>query len=111
VHGAAVGEGRERGAGLEQERQGESVRARAEARCEEKRGATLAGAEVAAEECTAQARGRAGDFVEQVTGEARRVRNEDVRGEVVLGVEAARAEEVGVEVRGGARGRDGCGGF
>jgi hypothetical protein len=32
VHGAAVGEGRERGAGLEQERQGEGVRACAEAR-------------------------------------------------------------------------------
>jgi hypothetical protein len=72
-----------------------------------RRGAALA----RAEECIAQARGRAGDFVEQVTGEARRVRNEDARGEVVLGVEAARAEEVGVEVRGGARGRDGGGGF
>jgi hypothetical protein len=47
-----------------------------------RRGAPLARAELAAEERIAQARGRAGDFVGQVTGEARRVRNEDVRGEV-----------------------------
>jgi len=108
VHGAAVGEGREHGAGPEQERKGEAVRAHSEPRNEADSGAPLPRAEVGAEERISEAWRRAGYFVEQVAGQARGVRLEDVRGQVVRGVEEAGAEEVGVEVRGGERG-SGCG--
>jgi hypothetical protein len=104
MHGAAVGEGGEHGAGLEQEGQREGVRANPEAREEEEHVAQLALPDARAEERIGEPRGRDGDFVEQVAGEAWRVGREDVAGEVVRGVEVAGAEEVGVQAGGGERG-------
>jgi hypothetical protein len=89
VHGAAVGEGGEHGAFPEQEREGEAVRAYSEPLEEKDSGAPLPRAEVGAEERISEARRRAGYFVEQFVGEARWVRLEDVRGEMVRGAEEA----------------------
>lgn len=111
MQGAAMGEGGEHGAGLEQEGQREGVRSDAEARDEEERVAPLARSDMGAEECIGKARGRDGDFVEQVASEAGRVGRENVGCEVVGRVEVARAKEVGVEAGGGDRGRGVRGGF
>lgn len=111
MHGAAMGERGERGAGPQQERESEAVPAHSEPLTKEDSGAPLPRADVGAEERVGEARRRAADFVEQVAGEARRVAREDVRGQVVRRVEEAQAENVSVEMRGGERGRGGGSGF
>lgn len=111
MHGAAVGDGGEHGAGLEQDGQREGVRAHAEVREEQQHVAPLARPDAGAEERVAKARGRVRDFIEQVASEAGRVGREDAGGEVVGGVKVAGAEEVGVEAGGGVRGGWLRGGF